>query len=123
MDNIVLSQLKESFVLEEEKVKIQREKEEEMFWKTKGFKTWEEIVSYLKETNKTLYNYGDTLKWNSDKNMIEHHYQCSDEYDCNFWYETKFLSEDEFINYYKSLDEKYSNVCRNIYGYINNWTK
>lgn len=112
MDNIVLSQLKESF-----------DREEEMFWKTKGFKTWEEIVSYLKETNKTLYNYGDTLKWNSDKNMIEHHYQCSDGNDCNFWNETEFLSEDEFINHYKSLDEKYSDVCRNTYGYIYDWTK
>ena len=123
MDNIVLSQLKESFDREEEKVKIQQKKEEEMFWKTKGFKTWEEIVSYLKETNKTLYNYGDTLKWNSDKNMIEHHYQCSDGNDCNFWYETEFLSEDEFINHHKNIDEKYSNVCRNTYGYINSWTK
>ena len=123
MDNIVLSQLKESFDREEEKLKILQKKEEEMFWKTKGFKTWEEIVSYLKETNKTLYNYGDTLKWNSDKNMIEYHYQRSDENDCNFWYETKFLSEDEFISHHKNIDEKYSNVCRNIYGYINNWTK
>lgn len=122
MDNIVLSQLKESFDREEERVKIQQ-KEEELFWETKGFKTWEEIVSYLKETNKTLFNYGDTLKWNSDKNMIEHHYQCSDGNDCNFWFETKFLSEDEFINHYKSLDEKYSDSCRNIYGYINSWTK
>lgn len=123
MDNIVLSQLKESFDREEEKLKILQKKEEEMFWKTKGFKTWEEIVSYLKKTNKTLYNYGDTLKWNSDKNMIEHHYQCSDGYDCNFWYETKFLSEDEFINHHKSLDEKYSDICRNTYGYIYDWTK
>ena len=45
MDNIILSQLKESFDREEERVKIQQ-KEEELFWKTKGFKTWEEIVSY-----------------------------------------------------------------------------
>ena len=55
--------------------------------------------------------------------MIEHHYQCSDGNDCNFWFEPKFLSEDEFINHYKSLDEKYSDSCRNIYGYINSWTK
>ena len=54
MDNIILSQLKESFDREEEKVKIQQKKEEELFWKTKGFKTWKEIVSYLKETNKTI---------------------------------------------------------------------
>ena len=123
MDNIVLSQLKESFDREEEKLKILQKKEEEMFWKTKGFKTWEEIVSYLKETNKTLYNYGDTLKWNSDKNMIEHHYQCSDGYDCNFWHETEFLSENEFIGYHKIIDKKYSDVCRNTYGYIYGWTK
>ena len=123
MDNIILSQLKESFDREEEKVTISQKKKEYLFWKTKGFKTWEEIVSYLKEANKTLYNHGDTLKWNSDKNMIEHHYQCSDGNDCNFLYETEFLSEDEFINHYKSLDEKYSDSCRNIYGYINSWTK
>ena len=41
----------------------------------------------------------------------------------NLNYETEFLSEDEFINHYKSLDEKYSDSCRNIYGYINSWTK
>ena len=107
MDNIVLSQLKESFDREEEKLKILQKKEEEMFWKTKGFKTWEEIVSYLKETNKTLYN----------------HYQCSDGNDCNFWYETEFLSENEFIGYHKIIDKKYSDVCRNTYGYIYGWTK
>ena len=123
MDNIILSQLKESFDREEEKVKIQQKKEEEMFWKTKGFKTWEEIVSYLKQPNKTLYPQGDTLKWNSDKNMIEYHYQCSDGNDCNFWYETEFLPEDEFINHHKNIDKKYSDVGRNTYGYINNWTK
>lgn len=49
MDNIVLSQLKESFDREEGRVKIQQKKEEELFWKTKGFKTWDEIVSYLKK--------------------------------------------------------------------------
>ena len=41
----------------------------------------------------------------------------------NLNYETEFLSEDEFISHHKNIDEKYSNVCRNIYGYINNWTK
>ena len=57
MDNIVLSQLKESFDREEEKLKILQKKEEEIFWKTKGFKTWEEIVSYLKERNIAIQAY------------------------------------------------------------------
>ena len=41
----------------------------------------------------------------------------------NLNYETEFLSEDEFINHHKNIDEKYSDSCRNIYGYINSWTK
>ena len=41
----------------------------------------------------------------------------------NLNYETEFLSEDEFINHHKNIDEKYSDICRNTYGYINNWTK
>ena len=64
MDNIVLSQLKESFDREEEKLKILQKQDEELFWKPNGFKAWEEIVCYLKEINKILYNYGDILKWN-----------------------------------------------------------
>lgn len=123
MDSIALSSFKESLIQEEKKIKIQQQKKEELFWKTKGFKTWEEIVSYIKETNKILYHNGDTLKWNSDKNMIEHHYQCSNDNDCYFWYETKFLTEDEFINRHNDIDKKYSDICRNTYGYIYYWTK
>ena len=41
----------------------------------------------------------------------------------NLNYETEFLSEDEFINHHKDIDEKYSDVGRNTYGYINSWTK
>lgn len=123
MISIVLSNLKESLLHEEMIQMIQHEKEQELFWKTNGFKTWEELVSYLKETNKTLYSYGDSLAWDPILNKIKYRHQCSDENDCNFWYETKYISEDDFINRHNNIDKKYPDVSRNIYGYIESWNK
>lgn len=123
MESKVLSELKKKFDSEREQELINRKLKEISFYKQKGFKSWEELVEYLKTTNKTLYSYGDTLSWHEPTKQIKYHHQTSDGNDCNFWYINEYFTEKEFFDWRHDVETRYPDLSKNEYGYIREWTK
>ena len=90
------------------------EKNQREFDRTHGFKTRYEIVKYRKDGNvigvfRGLYGENDQSNnffyWDVEESAIKHHFQVSDGYDCDFWMTTRTLSNEDFIQWLKRLDE------------------
>lgn len=123
MESEVLFELKKKFDSEREQELINKKLEEKFFYEQNGFKSWEELVEYLKTTNKTLYSYGDTLSWNESTKQIKYYHQTSDGNDCNFWYTNEYFTEKEFFDWKHDVETRYPGISKNEYGYIKRWTK
>lgn len=112
MESKVLSELKNKFDLEQE-IEFNNKVQEKLFYEQNGFKSWEELLSYIKEGH-TIYNYCDSLSWNSKTNMVRYYLHGNGQ---------QFYTEKEFLDWKHDVDNRYKESARNEYGYINGWTK
>lgn len=118
MNNQVLTELKKKFESEDNFRLKEKKIREELFWKEHGFKTWEELLDYIKTTGKYVYDYNDNFSWDLKTNMVKYNHQVSDGNDCNFWYTNDYYTEKEFLDWKHSVDKSHPDSCRNEYGYI-----
>lgn len=97
-------------------------------YKRNGFRTWEELLSYLKSTDNTLYCTYDSfecIRYDRDKGKVVYSYKINDiAHDRVYWHTTAEYTDKEFLATRNKEDlNSPDGVNRNELGYIEEFVK
>ena len=114
------NKIKEETNKREEKQRIVREKKELEDRKKYYFKSYSEVIAWLK-SGKSVYTgcgHIDPVKNPTNNKIFSWTYQQGDEYDCHFWMDTKYYTEEELTEHFMTLIKKYGNDVYDKFGYL-----
>lgn len=107
-------------------------KERQAYWKAKeqryisrGFKSFEALIEYIKTTGRRVYfdfcnDYGIYIQWSESKQKICHHVYENDDTDMTIGYTSQYYTEEEFIEKFK---HKAAGNHINKFGYLDDFLR
>ena len=131
--DLLTPSLKKTFdaIIAEEEEKEQKKKQEyENYQRQKyisrGFKTFESLIEYMKTTGRRVYfdfcsDYGIYIQWSEQNQKIKHHVYENNDIDITIGYASLYYTEEEFLDKFKNKASGEQRI--NKFGYIDDFLR
>lgn len=118
-------------IIAEEEERKQKEKQEyensqRQKYISRGFKTFESLIEYLKTTGRRVYfdfcsDYGIYIQWSEQNQKIKHQVYENNDIDITIGYASLYYTEEEFLDKFKNKASGEPRI--NKFGYIDDFIR